>query len=59
MLGMTLSQRFFRYFDLKFSAKNLLDAKMQKVQTFKGDDYIFQEYAIGRTISLGLSYNFN
>jgi hypothetical protein len=59
LLGMSLNQKVFRHFDLKFSAKNMLDSSVKKVQTFKGKDYIFQEYSAGKSISIGLSYNFN
>ena len=57
MLNMILSQGLIRNVAVKMSVKNLLDGSVKKVHHFKGNDYIYQAYDKGRTISVGLSYN--
>jgi hypothetical protein len=38
--------------------RNLLDPDFRQVHTFKGQEYDFQRFNLGRTFSLGLSYQF-
>jgi hypothetical protein len=45
-------------FSIKVSGRNLLDPVYHQTYTFKGDAYTFQRFTMGRTFSLGLSYNF-
>jgi TonB-dependent receptor len=42
---------------IKFAVKNLLDESYSKSYYFKGISYIFEEYALGRTFSLGFNYS--
>ena len=56
-MNLVISQKIFNAFTLKFSAKNLLDAKVKKTHEFKGEEYIYQEHTKGRSFSVGLSYS--
>lgn len=58
MLDLVASQRLPRGFTVKASAKNLLNSAFKVTQTFKGQEYVVQEYLRGRSFSLGLSYSF-
>lgn len=59
MLNLTASQKVIAGLSLKLSARNLLDASFKKTQTYKGNEYIYKEYKIGQSYSLGLSYSFD
>jgi outer membrane receptor protein involved in Fe transport len=41
---------------VKASASNLLNSRFRQTHEFKGQDYNFSSYRIGRTISLGISF---
>jgi outer membrane receptor protein involved in Fe transport len=58
VLDLVASQRLGRGLTLKASAKNLLDASFRITQTFKGREYVNEEYRRGRVFSLGLSLAF-
>ncbi|MCB1042972.1 MAG: TonB-dependent receptor [Acidobacteria bacterium] len=55
-LDVTFSQRIYQDFRLKITAKNLLDAPVEVVQSFKGQDYIQRRYTQGRSFSLSFSF---
>lgn len=55
-LDLVVSQPLLMGFDLKLSARNLLDADYRRVQRFKGQDYVVQQYDRGRSITLGVTY---
>jgi len=55
-LNFNISYRIINGLKFKASAKNVLDASVEKVHHFKGEDYTYQSYKPGRTFSLGLSY---
>ena len=57
MLDFNLSQRITDGLQIKFSAKNILDAKYEKSHEFKGKNYTQELYSLGRTFSLGLSWS--
>ncbi len=57
MLDFVASQEVGRGFTVKLSAKNLLDAKYEIAQTFRGTDFINRSYSQGRSFSLGVSYS--
>lgn len=59
MLNLTASQKVIAGLSLKLSARNLLDASFRKTQTYKGKEYIYREYKLGQSYSLGLSYSFD
>ncbi|MDA7743905.1 TonB-dependent receptor, partial [Flavobacteriales bacterium] len=43
---------------VKVKGRNLMDSDFRRVYSFKGEEYNFQRFNLGRTFSLGLSYNF-
>ena len=58
-LNIVFSQKFFDNFKAKLSVKNVLDAKNYKAVEFLGREYVSEQYLLGRTISLSLSYSLN
>ncbi len=57
-LDFKIIQGFNDHFSIDFSAQNLLDSPFKLTQEFKGTEYIYQSYSIGRTYSIGLAYKF-
>ncbi len=49
-------QKVFGKFSLKFSAKNILNASYKQTYIYKGREYIFSNYVLGREYSVGFSY---
>lgn len=41
---------------IRFRARNLLNPQIRQTHTFKGQEYIYSAYTLGRTFSLGVSY---
>ncbi len=58
-LGLVFSQKLLDKLKLKISAKNILDSDIKKAQEFKGKEYITQQYSLGRSFSVGISYSFD
>jgi len=58
MLNFTFSQRLVDKLNLKFSARNILDARMERLYRFKGQEYFNTQYDLGTTFALGFSYTF-
>lgn len=56
VLDLTISQKLPAGWTVKASAKNLLDAPFRKSHSFEGEEYIYQEYHYGRSISMGFSW---
>ena len=57
MLDLTFQQRLLYGFSLKASAKNLLNEQYVFAHTYKGNDFVHQEYGLGRVYSVGVTYN--
>ncbi|MFA5667796.1 MAG: TonB-dependent receptor [Balneolaceae bacterium] len=57
-IDMVAKKSFKNGLNLKFSIKNLLDPDIKLSQKYGSDEYIYQSYNKGRSISLGLSYSF-
>lgn len=57
-LDFTLSQRLWKNWKGKFSAKNLLDAEHRLVSKLDGKEAVYASYRRGRSFSLSLSYEF-
>ena len=55
-LDFTISKKLENGIALRLSARNLLDATYQTSSEFKGEDYIYSRYKLGRTFSVGFSY---
>lgn len=56
LLDLTVTQKIWHGVDLKVAAKNLLDSSVRETLEFKGKEYIYHEYNLGRIFSAGLSY---
>jgi TonB-dependent receptor len=57
MLNFFISKSLIDNVKIKVSVDNILDSKNEKIHEYKGEEYIFSQYSIGRTFSLGLSYD--
>ena len=57
-LDFTLSQRLWKNWKFKFSAKNLLDAEHRLVSKLDGEEAVYASYRRGRSFSLSLNYEF-
>ncbi len=57
IFDLTFSQKMWYGFNLKFSAKNLLNSPVKKTIEFKGNDFIYHQYNNGRSFSVGVSYS--
>lgn len=57
MLSFNISQRVYRTFSIKLSAKNLLDSSIRFVHEYKGQEYVRRQYKIGRAFAFGVSYD--
>ena len=58
MLNFTFNQRLVDNLNIKFSARNILDARMERLYRFKGQEYFNTQYDLGTTFALGFSYTF-
>jgi len=57
ILDFTFKNRLWREIGIKFEAKNLLNAPVKKVYTYKGKKFPSATYNYGRFFTLGLTYN--
>ena len=58
-LDFTISKKIKENLSVRLSAKNLLDPEYKLQSSFNGNDYIYSNYNLGRTISMSLSYTIN
>lgn len=58
-LNFSISKEIGKYLNVRFRANNLLNPEYLQTQSFKGQDFVFESYRIGRTYSLGLSFRLN
>jgi hypothetical protein len=56
MLDLIATKRIIAGMEIKLVGKNVLNAEMAKTYTYRGKKYYYEQYGIGRSISLGLSY---
>jgi outer membrane receptor protein involved in Fe transport len=57
-LDIIVNKVFSNGFKAKVSAKNLLNPDVKLSHELDGQEYIYQSYKTGRSISLSLSYSF-
>jgi len=57
ILNASITKKLFQNLSLKVTAKNILNSKMEKIQEFKGKEYIYESYLIGSGIAVELKYN--
>ncbi|MTI87044.1 MAG: TonB-dependent receptor [Balneolaceae bacterium] len=55
-LDLNASQKFLRHFNLKLSVTNILDSKFSQTYSYRGEEFIYQEYSRGTTFKVGISY---
>lgn len=55
-LDLMASQTIWWGLRMRFTAKNLLSESYRKTQTLAGKTYVAEEYSVGQTYSLGISY---
>ncbi|MEO0895402.1 MAG: TonB-dependent receptor [Bacteroidota bacterium] len=58
-LNFSISKRFGKMVNVRLRANNILNPKYQFTQTFLDTDYIFREYTIGASYSLGVTFRLN
>ena len=59
MLNFNSSKKFMKNFSVGFKVKNILDSKFTKAVTYNDKQFIYQQYELGRTFTLSLSYSIN
>lgn len=57
-LDFAFSKEIGRFFNVKLTARNLLNQKYTRTVEYKGKDYITTEYPVGRTFGIGVSYSY-
>ncbi len=57
-LDFSIAKAFGEHISLKFKARNLLNPEYRQTQTLNDQEYVFQNYTIGRTYSLQFAYTF-
>ncbi len=55
-LNLAFSKKMKNGLGFSFRAKNLLNPEYKMVQEFKGQDYTYSSYKVGRTFSIGITY---
>jgi outer membrane receptor protein involved in Fe transport len=57
-LDVSVTKNLGKSFTIKIKGRNLLDPTYRQTYTFKGEEYNFQSFQLGRTFGVGVSYNF-
>lgn len=55
-LNLRSVQNIGKHWQVSFTARNLLNPEIRKTQNFRGNVFIAESFAIGRTFALGISY---
>lgn len=55
-LDLTVTQSLSKRFQLRFSARNMLDNHFLAIYPYKGTEYIYQDFTAGRIFSFGIKY---
>ncbi len=58
LLNFTFAFRLWKNFSVKLSAKNLLNPTFQKYQELNHQRYLYSQYKLGRSISVGVSFSY-
>jgi outer membrane receptor for ferrienterochelin and colicin len=56
LLDFNVSKTLSKHWSIKVAASNLLNPETKRTYDYKSTEYVFQQYQIGRTYSLGISY---
>jgi hypothetical protein len=57
-LDASLTKTFAKRWTLTLRARNLLDPEIRKVHPYKGQEFVFSSYRLGRSFSVGIGYSF-
>ncbi|MCC9137093.1 TonB-dependent receptor domain-containing protein [Pontibacter silvestris] len=57
--GLVVSKRISEHFSAKVSANNILNPAYKHSHEYKGEEYIYSSYKVGRDFSVGLTYLIN
>lgn len=58
LLNFKFQQRFMKRFNASLNVQNILGSELQRIQTFKGNEYTSESYKLGTLVRLGVSYTF-
>lgn len=58
-LDVIFTQQLTKSIGIRLRAQNLLDPEYRLIHEFKGEEYVFSNWRIGRTFTLGVSYAIN
>ena len=58
VIDITFEKGFNTKWRMTFRAQNLLNPEYKQTHDFNDTDYIFSNYTVGRTYSLGVKYSF-
>jgi len=59
MLNFNINKDFMKNFTFGFKLKNILNSNFKKSVTYKEQDFVYQQYKLGRTYTVSLSYKIN
>lgn len=57
ILNLTASKKLTKSVKFKVSVKNLLDSEHKESYEYKGNEFVYYQYQLGRSFSIGLSYS--
>jgi TonB-dependent receptor len=58
LLNFKFQQRFMKRFNASLNIQNMLGSKLERIQTFKGNEYIAESYRFGTLFRVGIGYTF-
>ncbi|HCE58186.1 MAG TPA: hypothetical protein DER09_10255 [Prolixibacteraceae bacterium] len=59
MMNFNITKTVLRNFTLGFKVNNILDSTFKKAVKYNNNDYLYQQYELGRTYTVSLSYRIN
>ncbi|MGE0020167.1 MAG: TonB-dependent receptor [Draconibacterium sp.] len=59
MMNFNITKTVLRNFTLGFKVNNILDSAFKKAVKYNNNDYLYQQYELGRTYTVSLSYRIN
>ncbi|MEM6264598.1 MAG: TonB-dependent receptor [Bacteroidota bacterium] len=57
LLNTSISKRIGERFSVRVRANNLFNPEYKFIQTYRGQEFLFQRYTVGRSFSLGVTYS--
>jgi hypothetical protein len=59
VLNFKVSKKFANHYQIGFNARNLINPANRKTQTYRGTDFVAEQFRMGSTFGLTLSYFIN